>query len=46
MKQVLQRLLKAEDRTERIQNLSTVFMIMLFLTFWGVSFYVLLNSFA
>ncbi|WP_172623242.1 hypothetical protein [Flavisolibacter ginsenosidimutans] len=46
MKQVLQRLLKAEDRTEAFHTFSTVFMILLFLTFWGVSFYVLVNSFA
>jgi len=46
MKQVLQRLLRADDRTEKFHMLSTLFMILLFLTFWGVSFYVLVNSFA
>lgn len=46
MKQALQRLLRAEDRTEKFHTLSTVFMILLFLAFWGVSFYVLVNSFA
>lgn len=46
MKQVLQRLLKGEDRAETFHNMTTVFMILLFLTFWGVSFYVLINSFA
>lgn len=46
MKQVLQRLLNAEDRAEKFHNVSTVFMILLFLAFWGVSFYVLVNSFA
>lgn len=46
MKQSLQRLLRTEDRTEKFHALSTVFMIVLFLAFWGVSFYVLVNSFA
>lgn len=46
MKQSLQRLLKAENGAEMFHNLSTVFMILLFLAFWGVSFYVLVNSFA
>lgn len=46
MKQALQRLLKAEDRAEKFHIFSTAFMILLFLTFWGVSFYVLVNSFA
>lgn len=46
MKQVLQRLVRADDRTEKFQMLSTLFMILLFLTFWGVSFYVLVNSLA
>ena len=47
MKQVLQRLLVAKDETHDKFNLrTTLFMILLFLTFWGVSFYVLVNSFA
>jgi hypothetical protein len=46
MKQAIERLLRIEDRTEKFQRFSTVFMILLFLTFWGVSFYVLVNSFA
>ncbi|HEX8315512.1 MAG TPA: hypothetical protein VF609_10990 [Flavisolibacter sp.] len=46
MKQTLQRLLGAEGGTEKFHSLLTVFMIMLFLAFWGVSFYVLVNSFA
>ncbi|HVF82469.1 MAG TPA: hypothetical protein VM884_11060 [Flavisolibacter sp.] len=46
MKQVLQRLLKVDDSGEKFQMMTTIFMILLFLTFWGVSFYVLVNSFA
>ena len=46
MKQALARLLKNSDSTEKFHALSTIFMIILFLTFWGVSFYVLVNSFA
>ena len=46
MKQAFERLLRSNDRTEKFQSLSTVFMILLFLAFWGVSFYVLVNSFA
>jgi hypothetical protein len=46
MKQALQRLLKNEGGAEKFHALSTVFMILLFLTFWGVSFYVLVNSLA
>ena len=47
MKQVLQRLFVAKDDTHDKFNLSTtILMILLFLTFWGVSFYVLVNSFA
>ncbi|HEU4470008.1 MAG TPA: hypothetical protein VFR58_02910 [Flavisolibacter sp.] len=47
MKQVLQRLLVMSDETrEKFQLPSAVLMILLFLTFWGVSFYVLLNSLA
>jgi hypothetical protein len=47
MKQVLQRLLVAKDENrERFQLSSTILMILLFLTFWGVSFYVLVNSLA
>jgi hypothetical protein len=44
MKQAIERLLRIENRTETFQKFSTVFMILLFLTFWGVSFYVLVNS--
>ena len=47
MKQVLQRLLVANDETREKFHLSTtIFMILLFLTFWGVSFWVLVNSLA
>lgn len=46
MKQALQRILKAENGTEMFHNLATVFMILLFIAFWGVSFYVLVSSFA
>ncbi|MFL5742164.1 MAG: hypothetical protein ACJ75B_18215 [Flavisolibacter sp.] len=47
MKQVLQRLLVADEEThEKFRMSTTIFMILLFLTFWGVSFYVLVNSLA
>lgn len=46
MKQALQRLLRTESGTDKFHTLSTVFMILLFLAFWGASFYVLVNSFA
>ncbi|MGN6399534.1 MAG: hypothetical protein ACTHMD_03710 [Flavisolibacter sp.] len=47
MKQMWQRLLVARDDSAETFHLgSTIFMILLFLTFWGVSFYVLVNSLA
>jgi hypothetical protein len=46
MKQVIERLFVANDSTEKFNMSSTIFMILLFLTFWGVSFYVLVNSLA
>lgn len=46
MKQAWQRLVRGNETGEKFHILSTVVMIFLFLTFWGVSFYVLLNSFA
>jgi hypothetical protein len=46
MKQSLERIVKNAESTERFHALSTIFMIVLFLAFWGVSFYVLVNSFA
>ena len=47
MKSVLERLSEAKDDTQdQFQLSTTLFMVLIFLTFWGVSFYVLLNSFA
>ena len=46
MKQAIERLFKSEATHEGFQLGSTIVMIVLFLTFWGVSFYVLLNSLA
>jgi hypothetical protein len=47
MKQMWQKLLVAnDDNAETFHLGSTIFMILLFLTFWGVSFYVLVNSLA
>lgn len=46
MKQALERIVKKEDTREKFHLLSTMLMILLFLAFWGVSFYVLVNSLA
>ncbi|MGV3528323.1 MAG: hypothetical protein ACO1OO_05455 [Flavisolibacter sp.] len=47
MKQVLSKLMSTAGETHEKFHLSTtVLMILLFLTFWGVSFYVLVNSMA
>jgi hypothetical protein len=46
MKQVLQRLVAKDETHEKFHLSATIFMILLFLTFWGVSFYVLVNSLA
>jgi hypothetical protein len=46
MKQVLQRFLRKEETGEKVQMTTAIFMVLLFLSFWGVSFYVLVNSFA
>jgi hypothetical protein len=47
MKQVLQRILVAQEQThDKFRLSSALFMILIFLTFWGVSFYVLVNSLA
>ena len=46
MKQVIERLLVKDETREPFQWSATIFMIVLFLTFWGVSFYVLVNSLA
>ncbi len=46
MKQVIERLWLKDENREKFQMGTTIFMILLFLTFWGVSFYVLINSLA
>jgi hypothetical protein len=46
MKQAFERVLSRSGEQEKFQILSTIMMILLFLTFWGVSFYVLVNSLA
>lgn len=46
MKQALERMVKRESTQEKFHFLSSVMMILLFLAFWGVSFYVLVNSLA
>lgn len=47
MKSVFERLFEAKDEAREKFHLSTtIFMVLLFLTFWGVSFYVLVNSLA
>jgi hypothetical protein len=46
MKQVIERLWLKDENREQFQMGTTIFMIVLFLTFWGVSFYVLINSLA
>ena len=46
MKQVLDRLFVKDEARESFQWSTAIFMIVLFLTFWGVSFYVLVTSLA
>ena len=46
MKQVLDRLFVKDEAREPFQLSAAIFMIVLFLTFWGVSFYVLVTSLA
>lgn len=46
MRQAIERLVKKDSNHEKFHLASTLLMILLFLTFWGVSFYVLVNSFA
>lgn len=46
MKQALERIIAKESASGKFQAMTTLMMILLFLTFWGVSFYVLVNSFA
>lgn len=42
-----QRLVVAKgDNAEKFNLTSAIFMILIFLAFWGASFYVLMNSFA
>jgi hypothetical protein len=46
MKMVIEKLWRKDENSEPFQLSSALFMILLFLTFWGVSFYVLVNSLA
>jgi hypothetical protein len=46
MKQVIERLLTKDEAREPFHLPTALFMILLFLAFWGVSFYVLVNSLA
>jgi hypothetical protein len=47
MKQLWDRLsVQTDDTRERFHLGTALFMIVLFLAFWGVSFYVLVNSLA
>jgi hypothetical protein len=46
MKQAIERLVKSAGSNDKFNPLSAVMMVLLFLTFWGVSFYVLVNSLA
>jgi hypothetical protein len=46
MKQAWQRLFVKEQTHDKFNMSTTLVMILLFLTFWGVSFYVLVNSLA
>jgi hypothetical protein len=46
MKHAIERLIKNQSKGNGLHISTTVYMILLFLTFWGVSFYVLVNSFA
>lgn len=46
MKQAIERLFVKDDSKEQFKLSAAIFMIVLFLTFWGASFYVLINSFA
>lgn len=46
MKQVLERLWGKEETQEKFQFISSIVLILLFLAFWGASFYVLVSSFA
>ncbi|HEU0110330.1 MAG TPA: hypothetical protein VFQ73_05605 [Flavisolibacter sp.] len=46
MKQMWTRLFLTRNESDKFQLKSSILMILLFLTFWGVSFYVLVNSLA
>lgn len=46
MKQALERLVKKGDTQGKYGIQSALMMILLFLTFWGISFYLLVNSLA
>lgn len=46
MKHTIERLINKTNKADKFHLSTTVYMILLFLTFWGVSFYVLVNSFA
>ena len=46
MKQVIERLFVQDETREKFQLSTAILMILIFLTFWGVSFYVLINSLA
>lgn len=47
MKQTLKGLFELKEKThDKFRLGSTILMILIFLTFWGVSFYVLVNSLA
>jgi hypothetical protein len=46
MKQAIERIVSRHGKQDKFHILSTIMMILLFLTFWGVSFYVLVNSLA
>ena len=46
MKDVLKRMSAVNESHEGFHLGTTIMMIILFLAFWGVSFYILLNSYA
>ncbi|WP_165871526.1 hypothetical protein [Flaviaesturariibacter flavus] len=46
MKQVLKQMNAVNESHEGFHLGTTIMMILIFLAFWGVSFYILLNSYA
>ena len=46
MKQAFERIFVKEQTHDKFNMSTAIVMILLFLTFWGVSFYVLVNSLA